>query len=1441
MSNYKNKYLKYKNKYKELKNNKLFGGFHEYDNEEIIKNNDIYCLESHSIVPYKNQMIKFLDIVEKKLTDDLAFKENEQKFFIDTPDEKYNKSIKSRNSKRINAIRRKIEEMCIDKDKNYCKDTTTFTMSHGKEYNDLETLYLNKEFKIELKKLFFNMKPITFLSSNFYPIEEPNFIVYIERTINEELYYFEIYKNITHDDVVITYYLLTSAYRLVKQEDRPENLKEKIASYPFIENMLHINNLDNRIHVEGFILAYNLDKLTNIFKMYALMVPDIFSKWISNFLTFKLPSTLIHYESFIVMDAFIISNNYHIYNNIYKNFILPEYDNTITPQNHEQINKFLIDKINKDENILVNIMSIPVLFTIINKISIFTKFIMDNLINAYNCSKINFLANNITKDTSTLFTRNLKNLNKYLNFTKNQIYISIILELYNELYYFLILTHYILRDDLLCILNSIYYHRIYNLSNVKNLINYESQFSITNIQEMYIPSDKKKDEIIIFGIKFYIEKLKKLYNTALSLPHYYSFKDSDAFCKIDVPKPDGTIKYRWTICGENTILNLINLLILDKITGKLDYKLLPECTINSLKDFYKKYDTIEKLKLQLVISEFAKILWNIPFEMIVVDDIVDINHTVYSEYDVKNITSGTEIRPSYQNICRILIHIFGLEDVDGLNIYNYENSKLKSFNINNMTLRIILEQINSSYAKEMVNNYSCNMADITEVNFKNLGIIKMEKLHSNYNLTESPNKILEDSSYYTTISTKILENDLPKNQLVLHCGYCGILSYDYIYNFYVLSSDFLNFFNTTLINKRYELNFYNAHIILNYIFDNNREIYNQIIKENQMYYDLFKYYESYYESYYKILNYDTKILICLFINKVILVNTLEHYIYDINTQSAIMLFYDCLFMVQNKDINIYLSHFNLSKIHTFYNNIHINIFFIIFSKCNSVLSLFDFNEEFVIFLLIETNNPQIYLTDERLKIKFPNLLINMLSNHKFFNLIKSTNILKYIDIINKLINDINYDVDELKLNFSPIINIISQLKIENITKKNKINEKYIEYLRSNVIFDYVSNFIVNYNIILYINLQNPNFHDDNYNDILLKILHSKQILHQTPDIIDIYINLILYLLDIQKKPIEEIVLHLEAIAKLNQSYFLTKSDIINKILEYISYLELLKKTPDIAWHLILIEPSKINIPITDEVVEVLLLYYINREFNSNIPEYSDLLPIFKDKIFYVLNKYLVENNDDYLLTIIILFDNHIIKVMSYMKEYITFINKIFGSDITKYLKVQKNLIKNIKNENNQFYANKNFIIFNEMITEHLILSCKIDISNYDELPTSYKKILFYIWIKYLYEAKKSFNSEKINLFLDVSISELQIEHCIKYYILSYIEKHINKSFTINNDYFMKWKDNLEKIKLLPTINKNVKKNIDKIISVIQKKIDENITLVLSKKWNQDKGIKLRGL
>ena len=59
------------------------------------------------------------------------------------------------------------------------------------------------------------------------------------------------------------------------------------------------------------------------------------------------------------------------------------------------------------------------------------------------------------------------------------------MELYNELYSFVMLKDYIYYDDLLCILNSFYYYRIYKLSNISNYINYQSQFSYSTITENY--------------------------------------------------------------------------------------------------------------------------------------------------------------------------------------------------------------------------------------------------------------------------------------------------------------------------------------------------------------------------------------------------------------------------------------------------------------------------------------------------------------------------------------------------------------------------------------------------------------------------------------------------------------------------------------------------------------------------------------------------------------------------------------------------------------------------------------------------------------------------------------------------------------------------------------------------------------------------------------------
>ena len=996
MSNYKNKYLKYKNKYKELKNNKLFGGFHEYDNN----NNNIYCLESHSIVPHKNQMIKFLDIVEKKLTDDLTIKENEQKMFIDTEDEKFNKSIKLRNSKRINAIRRKIEEMCIDKDKNYCKDTTTFTMSHGKEYNDLEALYLNKEFKIELKKLFFNMKPITFLSSNFYPIEEPNFIVYIERIINEELFYFEIYKNITNDDV-ITYYLLTSAYRLVKQGDRPENLKEKIASYPIFDvNDIYTIFDDRKYIIEGYILANNSEKLKNIIKMYYLNIPILFSKWISNFINFRLvPLNLVHHESFKVMDAFIISNNYHIYfNNIYKE--IHKLIDDIDQKNHEQINKYFIKCINKND-ILEKDISKIVNFILINILPI-----REQLIDAYNCGKINFLAKDIIKDTSKIFTRKLEDLNKYLNFTRNQIFISIVMELYNEFYNFLILIQNTHNDDLLCILNSIYYYRIYNLENIKHLINYESQMLIDTIYEIYTPLPHIEPD----------SPLKKLYKSfTLSIPNYYNFKDTDTYCKIDVPKPNGTVKSNWLICGENTILNLINLLILNKSTGKLDFNLLPISTIESLKEFYKKYDTFEKLKSRPVISEYTKILWDIPFPKIIVNGISDPKYNIYYEYDDTISEKGAEIKPSYENICRVLAYLFGLDRE--LNIYNYKDLIVTSLNINDNTLKIIFEHIRSEYATEMVSNYtySENSGSIN-INLINLGIITLSSIHSEYKISQSCNKILNKMNYYVSQEPLIINP--------LHYGYCGIIAIDYIYSYYELTDLFLDFYVVTLVNNMFELYFDNFHIILNYIFDERPLIYRQILAENNAYHNLFKYYENYYPYFSYISNEINNIY--NFINKIVLNTNPDDYIFDITSKYTMEIFIECDNLITlPADITKYKKHFNFSQIFAFYNDTLSS-----FEKFKKIFIKYDFftcNEPFMISFILNTD------------IEF--FIYHIVQNNPNFE--------------NDILNNVMTQLFDRNLIFDSNIEYCVNLILYLLKTGKKSKEDIIKYLNINIYGNYI--------------------------------------------------------------------------------------------------------------------------------------------------------------------------------------------------------------------------------------------------------------------------------------------------------------------------------------------------------------------------------------------------
>ena len=1092
---YQEKYVKYKNKYLKLKNNKMYGGFHDIDG--ISYDDDIYCKDKQEIVPYKKQIIKMLDILQIKLEIEIQQKKEETLQHNNMYNQReINEKTKKCENYDITSINPLIVKECLEfkkyneqkeknqkiieqliknynkidnksKNDNYCDTKIPDILStlYNHIYKDSISEYVNSEdFKCTFEDLFFNMSPINFLSETFYPITYPNFTVYRERIINGTRYYFEIYTNIINE-LPIQYYLLTDLYTLILT-DKPDELIKKKLEFPLLsEEKFNTHEIydNNRYIIEGFVLTYDLEKMKNILKMYFLHVPVEFKKWIKYFLSFNLSDlTLVHNESFNIMDTFIISNNYNIYfENIYINILsLDTSLINLTKQEDTLIKAYFKEKIS---DLRYNIYEdSKVKHPIINMILATIEPIQEQLINAYNCGKINDSAKTTIKNTSKLFTNKLKELNEYLKFTRTQILTLIVSELYNEIYDFLVLSKIIIPYDLLCILNSIYYYRIYNLPNIKNLINYQSQFSISFLHDMYEPVINSENDIDKYVNNKNDEQseiiLKIFYNNiAMKIPNYIMFKYTDSINKLNIVKSDGTMLNNHPICGEITILNLINLLIVDN--DKLNFELLPSSTIPQLLDFYREYNTLDKLKSNFVINKFANILWKIPFDLI--NNRLDKKTDVYLHYDSDN-KNGVEIRPSYENICRILIYLFNIED---LNIYNYEGTILKSLNIDSETLKKIFSYIDikSYYVDEIIKVYEYvdKGNGSIAINLKKFGILSLNKNHSEYNLSSSNNYLLTNLKHYTGKKTNfapLKDRLIQGDKFYLHSSYCGIMATDYIFthlnnNLYLNNETRIKFLKKLLIIHNYDVSYDDIFTILNKFFDIDYDTY-RIVNDRINIFNFI--------ALYKLDNL-TK-METNFIKKIILkYNELGIKIIDtIDTSTNSELLFNFIDKCDSSNIRSYFP-YEIS-IETFEKMLHLSIYsFLYFNKftTNFNLSLIDFSEN-IIFKMFKYNyniNDLNYNEDDNsLSDKYPNLLINI---------IKSDDIEMehYSNIINILCDNYGYNINRIEFNLE-IFTKLSQITIENDESKHFIITEYIRFIEHEISNpEILINMIINYNLL----------------------------------------------------------------------------------------------------------------------------------------------------------------------------------------------------------------------------------------------------------------------------------------------------------------------------------------------------------------------------------------
>ena len=571
----------------------------------------------------------------------------------------------------------------------------------------LENIPKNKYIE-ELKKYFneANLKPYLEDYNCLIPVDNTypdifkhlignNFRIYIDDIILEKgkqkITYYELYTHTANrDSHIYTNYMLydylESVGDIMPVKIKPEH---KIVSKRVLYPNYIIDDYDYNLNKLSFIV-YNSDKILRKL-IFALKINTInkINIFLDRYTRNNNSNIILDYNHYTLFDVFIISNKYHIYYHM-QQMSQPLFDFSIYTDNYLETNinnKFKEDKFIKyikkqiDTNSEINSEKYS------NEISNFNKItsILGNdydtnmLVNVYNflfLSDKNILANNFEA---------LETININLKYNVDQIFNLICLDLYKEIlenYY--LFKFYNIDRNIKILLNVFYYNSIYKLDKIKNLINYSNQFKYLKNDTKYYDIDDNYnkyseyqgcDGILISnqGLHEHRTFYRSLFNSGgikyvpfsyrnfqMTLRHYKSNED--------VASNNFDVKENVFACGEILIFNIINLLIYDG--NDINPAFLPVTTLPKLKEFYanKKLSNFEDRNI--VLTQFIPLLHNIDF--VIIDRTPEDWTPVYRFHYVhmNTIKKGSEILPTYLNVCRILAHLFGI------NIYDATKTKI---------------------------------------------------------------------------------------------------------------------------------------------------------------------------------------------------------------------------------------------------------------------------------------------------------------------------------------------------------------------------------------------------------------------------------------------------------------------------------------------------------------------------------------------------------------------------------------------------------------------------------------------------------------------------------------------------------------------------------------------------------------------------------------------